>query len=437
MPQRHIHLLLVVTLLSLVCYARAAGRYARQTETLAEVLHHVDRYYVENVDLDTLLDASVRGMLEPLDEHTAYISAQDWGTFQEDLEQRFGGIGIQVRKDEETGEVIVVSPLVGTPGYEAGLTAGDVIVAVEGEQLAAIPLEDAVKLMKGPAGEAVHLSIRRPDSDELIDMEIERAVIEVETVLGDTRDADDRWNFLISREPNIGYVRIVSFSEKTVDELRAAIDKLLEQNMQGLVLDLRMNPGGFLDAAVGVCDLFIEGGRIVSTRTRDQVQQIYEATGEDAYGNFPLAVLVNGASASASEIVAACLQDHDRAVVVGERTWGKGSVQNVFRLRGGESGLKLTVATYWRPSGDNIHRLPSADEDDDWGVMPSEGFAVELSEDEFRRLLEQRRERDVVRPHSGETTDPDSVAPLDDPQLERALDYLREELAAAEFPQAA
>jgi carboxyl-terminal processing protease len=209
--------------------------------------------------------------------------------------------------------------------------------------------------------------------------------------------------------------------------------------MKGLILDLRFNPGGLLTAAVEVSDMFITEGRIVSTDGRNVKSRSWDARKKGTFEHFPMAVLVNGFSASASEIVAACLQDHDRAVIIGSRTWGKGSVQNVIKLSDGASAVKLTTADYHRPNGENIHRFPDSDEKDDWGVKPSEGFEVQLTNAERSELIRHLRERDIVRPHSeeGSSDDGQDAGEYTDIQLAKALEYLKQSLPSDDEQQEA
>ena len=221
----------------------------------------------------------------------------------------------------------------------------------------------------------------------------------------------------------IGYVRITSFSRYTVSEFRAAMSDLLGQSLKGLIFDLRSNPGGLLSSAVEVCDMFVEEGVIVSTSGRNIEPREWNAHRAGTYSGFPMAVLVNRFSASASEIVAACLQDHARAIVVGQRTWGKGSVQYVLDLEQGRSALKLTTAEYHRPSGKNIDRKPGAEENDDWGVTPNAGFEVRLSDGEAASLERQRQSKDLL---VKETTAGNAI---EDRQFGMALDYMIVEVA--------
>ena len=223
-----------------------------------------------------------------------------------------------------------------------------------------------------------------------------RAIIEVPSVMGDRRKPNDEWDFMLDKDKKIGYIRITNFIQNTTEHVKDALDELKKDGMKGLILDLRDDPGGLLSAAVEISDLFVEDGKIVSTRGRNTAEKTYEAHKDGTYTGFPMVVLVNHNSASASEILAACLQDHDRAVVVGERSFGKGSVQNILDLEDGNSVLKLTVATYWRPSGKNIHRFKNAKDTDEWGVSPSPGLEVKLSREEYHDWFLARRDRDFL-----------------------------------------
>jgi carboxyl-terminal processing protease len=248
----------------------------------------------------------------------------------------------------------------------------------------------------------------------------------METVFGARRLDDHLWNFMIDDQKKIGYIRIATFSRHTAEDVRSALVQLTGQGMKGLILDLRFDPGGLLSTAIEVADFFLSKGTIVSTSGRNAQQRTWLASQPGTYEGFEMAVLVNGYSASASEIVAACLQDHGRAVVIGERSWGKGSVQNIIELEGGRSALKLTTAGYQRPSGKNIHRAEGAGPEQDWGVRPNEGFEVSLTRSEARRLLEYHQQWEILPSRSARAEQ--TVEPHVDRQLQRALDHLSERI---------
>jgi carboxyl-terminal processing protease len=309
----------------------------------------------------------------------------------------------------DNGQLKVISPLVGTPAYRAGLEAGDIILKIEGEDTAGLHIDEAVKRLKGEAGTSVTLTIRHLGVAEPETLTITREWVHVETVLGDKRKPDDSWDFMLDHDKHIGYVRISGFSRDTAEDLKKALVDLQGQGLKGLVVDLRFNPGGLLTSAIDVSDLFVSEGKIVSTSGRNVPERSWDAQKDGTFDGFPMAVLVNHYSASASEILSACLQDHKRAVIIGERTWGKGSVQNVIELEGGKSALKLTTASYQRPSGKNIHKFPDAKDTDEWGVLPDPGFDVKLSMNDTRRLIEYRHDRDILLGKHGRPTDEDKA----------------------------
>ena len=388
----------------------------------SETFEQIERNYVKGVDRRRLVEAAIRGMLKELDQYSNYISPEQISRFQQSVSQQFGGIGIQVRPD-----LVVSTPLAGSPAYKAGIKAGDRIVEIDGQAASAFPagnkLERAVSLMKGKPGEAVTLGIRRTGVTDVIKITVKRAIIQVPTVMGDVFGDNDQWNFMLDDKKKIGYVRLTHFARRTADELDAALKQLKAKGMKALIVDLRFNPGGLLSQATRISDMFIEEGRIVSTKGRNVRERVWNATKPGTHSGFPMVVLVNHFSASASEILSACLQDHKRAIVVGERTWGKGSVQNVIQLEGGSSALKLTTASYHRPSGRNIHRFPNSKPTDVWGVMPDEGMEVKMSRLDMIRYQEYRRQRDVIQ--DGGPPKSDFV----DTQLAKAVNYLDSELA--------
>lgn len=426
MPRRNYYILIGVLVVSLVCHARSKSSYLADLVTEAQQL--IERDYVEPVDRRELIDATLRGLTTPLDDYSTYISPDDYRAFQEGMDQRFGGIGIQVSLDPDTGQLVVTSPLVGTPAFKAGMMPGDVILEIDGESTEEFTLEDAVKRMRGEPGSPVRLTILHPGETERREIELRRAVIAVESVLGDVRKSDGTWSFFLEGARDIGYIRVAAFNEKTIEEFAFALLQLrTQQGMRALILDLRDNPGGLLKAAVQMCDLFIDEGKIVTVQgRRGRDSETHYASREDSLTEFPLVVLVNGFSASASEIVAACLQDHGRAVVIGERTWGKASVQVVEPLSDGQSALKLTIAHYTRPNGANIHRRQDATDADQWGVRPNEGFEVPLDDQQRRERIRVRRERDAVHRHGYPPEVPRGEAYWQtDPPLLRAVEHLR------------
>ena len=397
--------------------------YYELLRLFADTLDQIDRNYVTEVSRRDLMEAAIKGMITKLDQHSNYIPPEELDRFRSGVDNEFGGVGIQIAIDDQ--KLVVISPLVNTPAYRAGILAGDHILKIDDTDTTDLTLNHAVKLLKGKVGTAVHVTVKHAHDESIEKLELQREIVQVETVLGDNRNRDASWDYFYDKEKKLGYVRIGAFGRHTAKDLRKAVAALVDGGMKGFVLDLRFNPGGLLSSAIEVSDLFISKGRIVSTEGRNAPSRTWDAHSQDTFEGFPMVVLVNRYSASASEIVAACLQDHDRAVVIGERTWGKGSVQNIIELEEGRSALKLTTAGYQRPSGKNIHRTEDAKPDDEWGVSPNDGYLVRLSPGEMDRLLRERRGKDIVR-NPNDEAQPEPTK--DDRQLDKALEYLNQAL---------
>ncbi|MQA91496.1 MAG: PDZ domain-containing protein [Gemmatimonas sp.] len=319
---------------------------------LLEILDRLSRDYVDEERTDDLYRMAVEGLLRELgDPHTSFMSAEDYARLRVQTTGEYGGLGIQIA--ERDGWITILAPLPGTPAERAGLLAGDRIIEVEGKSTEGWTDEDAVDVLRGGIGEPVTVNIGRPGVQDPIAFSLVREEIHVNSV---------RTAYMI--EPEIGYARLDLFSETSTDELRAAITDLKEQGMRGMILDLRANPGGLLDQGVSVTDLFVDrGAAIVETRARDPQDNVtFRASRGQEYEGMPIVVLVNEYSASAAEIVAGALQDHDRALVVGAPTFGKGSVQTLFALSGGNF-LKMTTGKWYTPSGRSIQKDEPTQED--------------------------------------------------------------------------
>ena len=408
------------------------SRYGRVLTFAMEEIRHRS---LTEVDRQELFQGALDGMMERLDQYSSYMPPKTADEFNQTIDQQFGGVGIEVLLDPKTDQLTVASPLVGTPAYLAGIRAGDKILKIDDKSTQGMSLADTVERMRGKPGEPVRLTVLHPNETEPEEIEIVRDVIRVDTVLGDTRNADGSWNFFLEGHDRVGYLRVNSFGKQTEGELEKSLEWLAENDMQALVLDLRNNPGGLLPAAIGTCDLFIESGTIVSIRRRDpeQIDDVFQATAEDTYGGFPMVVLINGYSASASEIVSACLQDHGRAAVVGTRSYGKGTVQELIPLQTGQGLLKLTTSSYWRPSNKNIHHHEDDGDEDDWGVKPNPGLEVKLDDSQMAKLAVWRRNRDIYK-SDGKEDPPGDESPSEsyfDPQLRKAIEYLRQQLKTA------
>ena len=308
-----------------------------------EIFSKIKSDYVENIEDSTLLKNAIKGMLQGLDPHSAYLDKDSYKELQEGTAGEFGGLGIEV--GYEDGFVKVISPIDDTPAKRAGIKAGDLIIRLDGKSVKGISLMEAVKMMRGKPGSEIELTILRGGEEKPFNVTIVRDIITVKNIKAETI------------ESAFGYIRISNFQIHTVDDLSKALTKLESENnnmLKGLVLDLRNNPGGLLNAAVGVSDLFLDKGLIVYTEGRVKGSKLkFNAKPSEMFKDIPIIVLVNGGSASASEIVAGALQDHRRAIIMGERTFGKGSVQTILPMND-ETALKLTTARYYTPSGRSI-----------------------------------------------------------------------------------
>lgn len=376
-------------------------------DLFVRVLEKIRQEYVddEKVSYEELVQGAMKGMLSTLDPHSEFMEARKYDDLRDDTEGAFGGVGIVVGLRENV--LTVVSPMEDTPAYRAGILAGDKIVRIEGKSTEKMTLSDAVKNLRGEPGADVTITISRPTLTQNKDVTLTRAVIKVDTV----KDIDGRRIFPLSGN-KIGYVRMTQFGEQTMSDLEEALKKLKGQGMEGLILDLRNNPGGLLEQAVKVCELFVPRGQlVVSTEGRGpQAKTEFVSRGREQYKDVAMVVLVNGGSASASEIVAGCLQDLGRAFVMGEQTFGKGSVQSIVPLQDG-SALRLTTAHYYTPSHKVIHEK---------GITPDS--VVPMSPEEEEALYLKRV------PGGIETLDEERqerVRNARDIQLERAQDFLK------------
>ncbi len=383
--------------------------------TFAEVFGRIKSDYVEDVDDRELLASAIRGMLGGLDPHSSYLDPESYRELRVGTTGEFGGLGIEVGMED--GFVKVIAPIDDTPAQRAGIQAGDLIVRIDGKPVKGLSLSDAVAMMRGKPGSGIELTVVREGEGEPLTFNIVRDIIKVASVKSRTL------------EPGYGYLRVSNFQARTAEDLLEAVGKLKAENgdgLKGVVLDLRNNPGGVLNAAVGVSDAFLDGGLIVYTMGRDEDAKLeFKAGPDDVLDGAPLAVLVNGGSASASEIVAGALQDQHRAVIMGEKTFGKGSVQTIVPIDD-RTALKLTTARYYTPSGRSIQAMGIEPDielvrgkvavDEESGVAP-------LKEADLMRHLEDPTNG------AGETGDnaDDGEAPLaaEDYQLAEALNVLK------------
>ncbi|MBI37034.1 MAG: peptidase S41 [Alphaproteobacteria bacterium] len=379
----------------------------RQLELFGDIFERVKTHYVEPTDDQKLIESAINGMLQSLDPHSSYLNEDSFRDMKVQTRGEFGGLGIEVTLEQ--GYVRVVSPIDGTPAARAGIESGDLITHLDGKSILGLSLSDAVKKMRGRVGSKIKLTIARKDTDPF-DVTITRDVIKIQSVKSRIED-------------NIGYLRITTFNEKAYSGLSREVSKIqnkLGDKMVGLVLDLRRNPGGLLSQAIKVTDAFLERGEIVSTRGREgKRSQRYNARPGDLIDGLPMVVLINGGSASASEIVAGALQDHRRAVIMGTQSFGKGSVQTIMPIPN-HGAVRLTTAAYFTPSGRSIQKK---------GVTPD----IEVKQAKIKtsnktpqmREKDLRNARDVEDNKSGDASTNRKTFDPDDYQLLRAVDLLK------------
>lgn len=384
------------------------GEARRQAGDYEEVLRLIHENYVRETgtSYQDLSNVALDGLLRSLDPHSEYMVPQEYREFREETRQEFGGIGVQIEMRDK--RLTVVAPIAGTPGDRAGLLRGDQFTRVDGQDIDGMSLDDSLDLLRGKPGSTVRLTIARPRTGETLEKEVTREIIQVESV----RDVR-------MLNPDIGYVRLLQFGERTGTEFRRALETLEHQGLRALVLDLRDNPGGLLDVAVQVAEPFFDAGELVvytQGRRPESREDITATTTNGGRRTYPIAVLVNSGSASASEIVAGALRDTGRAVLIGEKTFGKGSVQTIFSIRSGGPAVRLTTALYYTPSGDVIHGK---------GIEPH--VPVTLSVEEDRKLAVQRNRLSLMS--VPEFREQFEFEPIEDRQLTTALDALRGVLA--------
>ncbi|MEP3046812.1 MAG: S41 family peptidase [Roseibium sp.] len=398
--------------------AAATDTY-RQLNLFGDVFERVRSDYVEVPDDAQLIENAINGMLTSLDPHSSYMSPKSFRDMQVQTRGEFGGLGIEVTMED--GLVKVVSPIDDTPAAKAGVLAGDLIVAIDGEQVQGLTLNQAVEKMRGKVKTDIVVTIRREGRAEPLEITITRDIIRIRSV---------RWR----EEDDVGYVRVTQFNEQTFDGLKKGLeetaDKIGDDKLKGFVIDLRNNPGGLLDQAIAVSDAFLDRGEIVSTRGREADEtQRYNARSGDLTDGKPVIILVNGGSASASEIVAGALQDHRRATILGTRSFGKGSVQTIIPL-GANGAIRLTTARYYTPSGTSIQAK---------GIVPDIEALQDLPEELVGRVstkgeagLRGHLEADGEEQSGSQAYVPPD--PKDDTQLKLALDLLRGVQVNSAFP---
>ncbi len=390
------HVLLCLFMLGILCFDGSGGSVKadtndvyQQIEVFTEVLRQIEKNYVEPQDTQKLIYGAIKGMVQSLDPHSSFMTRDEHQELLIETKGSFSGVGIEISVRDNI--LTVVSPIEGTPAYEAGIKSGDKIVRIDDQPTNDMTLTDAVKSIRGPKGSKVKLTVMREGVDKPLDFEIVRDVIPLKSVR----------SYLLA--PGVGYVRISNFQSKTARDLSSSLDKLeKEHEVKGLILDLRNNPGGLLSQAIDVSDIFLDSGVIVSTKGRNASQNMeVSAKKNSPWRGYPIIVLVNGGSASAAEIVAGALQDNKRAMILGTRTFGKGSVQTILPLSDG-SGLRLTTARYYTPSGRSIQLS---------GIEPDiklEFVAPEEKEEEKAKFI---REKDLKGHMNNEDEEEEGAQP--------------------------
>ena len=355
-------ILVLITVNFLVStFAFSKNELYEKIDLFGEVLENIQKDYVDEVDQGEMMDSAINGVLQSLDPYSAYMSPELFREMQTDTRGEFGGLGIEIGM--ESGVVKVISPIDDTPAARAGIKAGDYIVKIGEEQVQGKSLLEAVKLMRGPVGTSINLTVRRKNVKKPLEFKIVRKIIEVQSVSSNT----------IGKEKNLGYIRLKSFNENSDKQFLKSVKKFEKNSkIKGYVLDLRNNPGGLLTQAINITDFFLEDGEIVSTKGRkvSETRKFFARKGDEIKGK-PLVVLINNGSASASEIFAGALKDHKRAIILGENSYGKGSVQSIIPLRNG-GGIRLTISKYYLPSGKSISEV---------GVTPD--ILIEEEGDDF------------------------------------------------------
>ena len=359
--KKFIYSLIIFLALTKISYSKSD--LYEKIDLFGEVLEKIKKDYVDDVDQAEMMDSAINGVLQSLDPYSAYMSPELFKEMQTDTRGEFGGLGIEIGM--EAGIVKVIAPIDDTPAAKAGIKAGDYIVKINNEQVQGKSLMEAVKLMRGPVGTSINLTIRRKNIKKPLEFKVVRKIIEIKSVSSK----------ILGKQKKLGYIRLKSFNENSDKQFLEIIKKFEKKsnNVEGYILDLRNNPGGLLNKAVNITDFFLDDGEIVSTKGRQvsETRKFFAKKGDEIEGK-PIIVLINNGSASASEIFAGALKDHKRAIILGENSYGKGSVQSIIPLRNG-GGMRLTISKYYLPSGDSISEV---------GVTPD--IVVEEIGDNFK-----------------------------------------------------
>jgi carboxyl-terminal processing protease len=362
MKNKIFYFLIIIFIITNPSYSKNSNELYDKIDLFGEVLNKVKNQYVDEIDQVEVMDSAINGVLQSLDPYSAYMSPELFKNMQTDTKGEFGGLGIEIGM--ESGVIKVISPIDDTPAAEAGIKSGDYIIKIDQEQVQGKSLMEAVKLMRGKVGSSIKLTVRRKGVKKSLEFDIKRAIVEVKSVESK----------IIGKNKKIGYLRLKSFNENSNEQLLQRIKNFEKINKpKGYIIDLRNNPGGLLNQAISITDYFLDDGEIVSTKGRNiRESRKFFAKKGDAIKGKPIIVIINNGSASASEILAGALKDHKRAIILGESTYGKGSVQSIIPLRNG-GGIRLTISKYYLPSGKSISEV---------GVTPD--ILVEEANDNFK-----------------------------------------------------
>ena len=427
----------IIVGLMVICVVPARARKDanyQEFNLLALIIEKIRVNYVKEVEDKDLFTGALDGVVSTLDPYSQYLPPREADQLKVDTEGEYGGLGIVITVRNR--QLTVITPMEDSPAFRAGILAGDKILAIDGRSTEGITIHKAVDTMRGKSGTKVKLTILQEGATKTRSVTLIRSRIEIQSIKGITRLPDGSWDYWADKDEKIGYVRATQFQQKTITKMDKVVNDLVSQGLRALIVDLRFNSGGLLNVAIEMSDRFVSDGIIVFTRGRAQeVYKEYKGKSGDDYPDFPLVVLINGGSASASEIVAGCLQDRKRAILVGTRSFGKGSVQSIIPLAGKHT-LKLTTARYYTPSGRSIHREEDATEEDEWGVTPD--IVVKISREDQAALWQTKNDADVIQKEKttkeeGGEEKPEIEKPAQekpapkarDVQLDRAVEILK------------
>jgi carboxyl-terminal processing protease len=455
MPRTNFYIILFTALMYVLC----SGMTLRD-RVLIDSLHRIERSALFEPTPQLLFEGAMTGLTNVLtdslgDDYSMYIPNADQTEYEEDLNNRFDGIGVMYRVDQDNSTTEITYPILNSPAYRAGLRSGDRIMSINGKSTEGKKFNEVTELFRRKTDQALRLSVLRLGETEPIDIVVRPDTIQRDSVEGDLIDSEGNRIFHLETDPKIGYIRITSFSEKTAQELRDARQQIKKEDVCSLILDLRDNPGGYVDTSVEIAGMFLkptpEQKIIVTTRYRSSfVKGKHELVANSQICSLPMAVLIDGETASSAEILTAALQDYHRVVVVGTRSFGKGIVQDIFVLPFNSGMLQLTDASYWRPSGKNIHRGKDAEDSDEWGVTPDAEGLVPISDnqrlvsiqfrdmrsnavsdnrdavlEQFKNQLTAKINLSLQEKESSEPFELQGCTPYFDPQLDRAIDLLQ------------